>query len=343
MSGVLSTTELLAFNEELAALVAAGLPLPEGLTGLVRRRGALGALAGRLQQRLTEGESLTSALAAEGTAVPSEYAALVEAGVRAGRLPAALDSLTTLGSQMLQARRVLGAALRPVLWVAVIAYLLLITVGIDVLKRFQLMFDDFALATSGPTWWLIRGGLWLEQWWWVPLLLGAGLVWVWWRSADAGLVTLTGWARVLRWLPGAAGVLRNLQCSVFARLLATLVGQQVPLPEALRLAGRAVGDRQLSQQAELCARATEAGHGEWPRGRWPAYLDWTLRHRGEASALAGLLAHAGDVYERRAEGRLLWLRVLWPSLATVVLGGGVVLTYAWLTFGPLIQLWEALG
>jgi hypothetical protein len=38
----------------------------------------------------------------------------------------------------------------------------------------------------------------------------------------------------------------------------------------------------------------------------------------------------------------LWLRVLWPSLATLVLGGGLVLVYGWVTFGPLVELWTGL-
>ncbi|MFM8224140.1 MAG: type II secretion system F family protein, partial [Planctomycetaceae bacterium] len=170
MPPALSTADLLAFNDELSALVAAGLPLPQGLAGLARRRGALGLLAGRLQTRLAQGESLTAALQHEGPAIPAEYAAVVRAGERAGRLPVALDSLATLGSEMLQLRRMLGNALRPMVLVLLVAYGLTLLVGTDLVRRYLLVFDDFGLATSGVAWWLARAALLLERGWWLPLL-----------------------------------------------------------------------------------------------------------------------------------------------------------------------------
>ena len=342
MPPALSTADLLAFNDELSALVAAGLPLPQGLAGLVRRRGALGQLAERLQTRLQQGESLTAALEQERPAVPAEYAAVVRAGERAGRLPVALHSLATLGSEMLQIRRLLATALRPALLVLLVAYVLTMLVGADLVRRYLQTFDDFGLATTGPTWWLARLALALERLWWLPLVGLAGLAWGWWRSAETGLVSLSGWAHWFRWLPGASALLRNLQYSAFARLLSTLVSQQVPFPEALRLAGQAVGDQRMRARAEHLAQATEQGSGDVAPGQWPAYLDWTLRHGQRSPGLPALLAHAGDVYERRAQQRALWLRVLWPSLATLVLGGGLVLVYGWVTFGPLVELWTGL-
>jgi hypothetical protein len=98
----------------------------------------------------------------------------------------------------------------------------------------------------------------------------------------------------------------------------------------------------MRARAEHLAQATEQGSGDVAPGQWPAYLDWTLRHGQRSPGLPALLAHAGDVYERRAQQRALWLRVLWPSLATLVLGGGLVLVYGWVTFGPLVELWTGL-
>src|SRR5204862_8220654 len=84
--------QLLALNEEIAALVRAGIPLDRGLLEAGRDvRGRLGRIAGALGRRLGRGESLVEALHAEERAIPPLYRAGVEAGARAGRLPVALD------------------------------------------------------------------------------------------------------------------------------------------------------------------------------------------------------------------------------------------------------------
>src|SRR5580700_6763977 len=89
-SGPIALDQLLALNEEIAALVRAGVPLDRGLLEAGRDvRGRLGRIAAVLGQRLGRGESLVDALDAERQSIPPLYRAVVEAGMRAGRLPVA--------------------------------------------------------------------------------------------------------------------------------------------------------------------------------------------------------------------------------------------------------------
>ena len=93
-SGPITLDQLLALNEEIAALVRAGVPLDRGLLEAGRDvRGRLGRIAGVLGRRLNRGEGLAEALEAERRAIPPLYRAVVEAGARAGRLPAALEGM----------------------------------------------------------------------------------------------------------------------------------------------------------------------------------------------------------------------------------------------------------
>ena len=93
-TGPITIDQLLALNEEIAALVRAGVPLDRGLLDAGRDvRGQLGRIAGALGRRLGRGESLVAALGAERKAIPPLYRAVVEAGTRAGRLPVALEGM----------------------------------------------------------------------------------------------------------------------------------------------------------------------------------------------------------------------------------------------------------
>ena len=105
-SGPITLDQLLALNEEIAALVRAGLPLGRGLLETGRDvRGRLGRIAGVLGRRLNRGEDLAEALEAERQAIPPLYRAVVEAGARAGRLPAALEGMTQYIRGVSDARR----------------------------------------------------------------------------------------------------------------------------------------------------------------------------------------------------------------------------------------------
>ncbi len=79
--GPITLDQLLALNEEIAALVRAGIPLDRGLLEAGRDvRGRLGRIAGVLGRRLNRGEDLVSALEAEKGSIPPLYRAVVEAG-----------------------------------------------------------------------------------------------------------------------------------------------------------------------------------------------------------------------------------------------------------------------
>src|SRR5436309_2247221 len=104
--GRLSLDHLIALNDEIAALARAGLPLERGLREVGRDlSGNLSAVMKRLSGRMEQGASLSEALATERDHFPPVYLAVVEAGLRAGRLPSALESLAGFVRNYAEARR----------------------------------------------------------------------------------------------------------------------------------------------------------------------------------------------------------------------------------------------
>ena len=278
MARPVTLEDLSAFNAELLALVQSGVSLERGLADLANASpDRLGDLARRLSGRMAEGETLPAALRQEGNAIPPIYGALVEAGVRSGRLTAALEGAAELAQEVRQVRQQVGQALLSPLLLLLLSFLLTVLFGVDLLHRYRDTYDSLFMAP--PPW--VAGLLWLGDWlqrfWWVALMGLGAFLWSWWRSAGASLLSLTGWSAPLRWVPGVSRVIHNLQHASFARLLALLCEQQVPLPGMRRKwqKGRCLRDCGWRGKQRGTGRSRPA------RGSWPPRWNGAMARRRE--------------------------------------------------------------
>src|SRR5438552_1367245 len=108
--------DLITLIDEIAAMARAGLPLDQGLAALPKEmgRGRLQQVTAALAADLRAGHTLPEALSRQGRRMPPFYAGLVEAGVRTGRVPDVLATLTDYARTLAQLRAtVLDAALYP--------------------------------------------------------------------------------------------------------------------------------------------------------------------------------------------------------------------------------------
>ena len=105
MSSV-SIEQLIALNDEIVSLVRGGMPLDAGLRELGQSSGGvMRRLTEALTTRMEHGASLEEALSAEQAQLPPEYRAVVTAGLRAGRLPAALEAVSNYARELIEAAR----------------------------------------------------------------------------------------------------------------------------------------------------------------------------------------------------------------------------------------------
>jgi general secretion pathway protein F len=348
-SQAVTLDELVALNDEIVALVRAGVPLELGLEQYGRDgTGVLAQLGTRLASRMSRGESLAEAVAAEGHALPATYRAVVVAGLRAGRLPAALEAISEFARRMAELRRRLGMALLYPLIVLVLAYGLFV---LFILQRpvpiLEDTFESMRVETPGFVERMADMGRSASEWAWIPLIpLGVAVLW-WWGTQRAGTIEFRGLSRPLAWIPGVAAVGRDFRHANFANLLALLVEHDVPLGEAIRLAADATSDERLRLQALAMADAVQTGATSTGaprhRGGFPPFLDWLLSRPTEQAGLVKALRAAGDMYHRRAETSVDWLRVVFPALAAVVVGGGATLLYCLTVFLPLTSLLRGLS
>ncbi len=328
--------DLAALNREIAALVRAGLPLEEGLRQIAEdcRRGP-GEIAARLERETTAGKSLAEAVAAQGDALPPTYRAVIEAGLKAGRLPAALEGFADSAARVAELRRIAAQAAAYPLIVFVLALVLLVSVAAITLPSYQwLDISDRLWATPLAH---SQRAAWIAALVAATTVLTVAVVW-WRRTASAHAVSnRLAWTRSI---PGARRAAQLSGQASFAEMLAMLLSCRVPLGDALPLAANASGVAALRRAAADLSAHIAAGRPlasqlaavrELPPLVRTALLG-SVTHEG---LLAGL-SRAAETYRDRAASWIAQLAVLVPVIATLAVGGLVVGMYAYLLLQPYI-------
>jgi general secretion pathway protein F len=346
--GALGLDHLIALNDEIAALVRTGLPLERGLREAGddfqgRLSQAMTALAGRM----SHGASLPEAVEAERERLPVIYRAVVEAGLRAGRLAAALEGLSAFVRAYLDSRRAIGLALAYPLLVLILAYGLFVLLVVQVVPRFIATFATFRIPIPDSLRWL--GYLSETVLYWgtlVPVLL-AGAVTFWaWSGTSAGFRPGRAWA-LLRVFPWMRTLLRQYEAANFAELLGLLVEHNVPYPEALVLASEATGDRSVIRLGRALAAAVERGDPpavpDDSDRVLPPLLNWLLATGQSQATLAGSLRGLAAIYRKQAEHQAEKIRVFLPVILIMVIGLSATLLFGLSLFLPFTTLLEDLA
>jgi general secretion pathway protein F len=339
--------QLLALNEEIVALVRAGVPLEFGLRQIgPDLRGGLAQIAQELAERLERGENLSTALAND-TRFPRVYLAVVEAGIRSGSLTRALESVSAFAQGAMEMRRKLGLTLIYPLLVLLTAYGLFLAFLWEFVPRFQDTYLAFHMRQHGALVWLAEAGRTLPYW--GPILPAALALFIgWWLISRQATVPFGDRPQgPLYWIPFVRGILAQIRMATFAEVLALSIEHRLPLPEGLELAASATGDRKILGGAKQLAAAQSGGetlaNGARALRVFPPFLRWILSSAQRPETLVPALQQAAQHYRRLAQTRADWLKLAMPLVLILVVGGGATLLYGVALFLPLSQLLTDLG
>ncbi len=345
-----SLEQLISLNDEMAALVRAGIPLESGLVTLGQEMpGRLGRMASFLGERISAGESLEQILANNRDRFPPLWSAVVRAGLRSGRLSVALESMSTTGRRVAEMRRALGLALVYPIIVVLLAYCSFVMLTTRLAPITLGAYEDLTSSSDRFLSWLVSLGATAHLWGVAVPIVGAVLGSLWWyRTGRAALPNSSaGPSRVSRFCSATFGSLRDGRVAAFAEILALLIRQQVPLHEAIGLAGAACGDTNLDRCSKALAAQIERGEtlavGDENLKPFPPLLGWLIAVGGEPEILAQTFSDMAQQYRQRAERATSWATFYLPIAITAVVGGSVVLLQAVAVFGPICKMLFHLG
>ena len=339
---------LIALNDEMVALVKAGIPLERGLIRAGRDfQGRLGSLVGELGQRLERGERLADVLAASDEGFPRLYASVVEAGIRSGELARALEGLADLARHHVETRRTIALALLYPMVILLLGYGALLAFLVLFVPRLIQAFSTLGLPKLSILDWFGWLGETSNYWAPIPPLLVLLALGVWYWSGRSSSLDLGVLGPVFQRLPVLGTMVRFLYAANYADLMALLLEHQVPMQEAARLAGEASGDRRLRKDSEAMAEAIDRGEplseAVKQAKALPSLLAWILSGSRGVGELSRTLRHASETYRRQAGYRENWLRSFLPTTLLITIGASVVVVYGLIFFLPLSQLLQELA
>jgi type II secretory pathway component PulF len=255
--------ELVAFTQQLATLLEAGLPLDravgiqEGLATNARLR----VIIQDLLRSVRGGTSLGEALSKHHPRPFSRlYVNMVRAGERGGVLEQTLRRLAEFLEEAQEFRDALVSALIYPTLLAAVGGAAVIFLMTFVIPRFADIFRDLGSTIPLPTQVLLVISAWLRSHWWA--LAGAALalalatrVWV---ATPQGRLQVDGF--VLR-LPVLGAIALQTEVARFARITGTLLRSGVPMLGALAVVKDMMGNRILARAVDSLAQGVRSGAG----------------------------------------------------------------------------------
>lgn len=330
--------ELTIFTQELNALLSAGVVLERALAMLSGTASAPRAavLARDLLQQVRGGASLSAALEAQGTVFPRYYVSLVRAGETGGALGPVLRSLAEqLDRSLFIQGRIRSALTYPVFLTLMIGFCLVIIFAV-VLPRFEDLFDSaegrLPLATAAML--ALRSVL--AQWWWALVLFTGASVFAVVRLLGVPAVRLAVDRKLLT-SPLLLGLVQKAEGGRFARLMGTLAGRGVSLPQALELAAGSLSNRALAQGVSEAAAKVKRGQALAPSlaatGLLPGLVPQLIAVGEETGKLSPMALKAAGILERDVQHTIERLLALLTPVMTVVMGGIVALVVGSMVLG----------
>ena len=343
----LNFREFLVFNQELATLLSAGMPLVQSLD-IVRTRienPLLKSVLDATYERVRSGTALSEAFAAHGTLIPGVYIASLTAGERSGSLEEVIRRYVAYSRLIDSVRRKTVSAL---IYPSILLGLSCVVVGIIVLRvvpEFSGFYQGMGAELPMATRFILAISDFLQQ---NLFLLGSALAAttlsvVVWLKQKGRRGTLD---RYLLDIPGIGSIAQKFGTAQLARTLSTLLRGGIPLASALDVAANSMGNRYFSQQLEgvtrevLEGKSLSASMAE--REIFPAVAIKMIEVGESTGALREMLTSTAEFFEEEIETSLSrFVTVVEPVLLVIM---GLIIAILLLSlYMPLVQLGGAVS
>jgi len=252
--------EFVVFNQELAALLKAGLPLLQALDLMLERmqNPHFRSVLTDVRDRVKSGSELSDAFAAHGDLFPRLYPSSLKAGERSGELELVIRRFIRYMRLLLDARRrVVSALIYPAVLVC-LSVAMITVMAIYVVPKFMGFFAELGTDLPLITQIVLAVSTFASANW--PLLLVLLVL---------GVVALRSWGRTepgrlaidrlkLR-VPFIGPVLHRFALSEFCRSLSTLLAGGIPLVPAFEIAISSVGNAYARNRLEPTVQMVREG------------------------------------------------------------------------------------
>jgi type IV pilus assembly protein PilC len=339
--------EFLVFNQELATLLKAGMPLVQSLD-ILRQRVAnptFKTVLDSVHDRVRSGSALSDAFAEHGSLFPAVYSASLMAGERSGNLDAVIRRYVAY-EKIVGAlkRRTMSALIYP----AILVTMMILLIGIIVLKVVPAFSDfygnfDRELPLSTRIIVAFSNGVVSNLAFIIIGVIGLAVAAVMWARHPTQRHRLDKWVVDLPWVGETA---RKFYTTQTARMLATLLGGGIPLVNALEISVRSLSNQHLSRELDRVRVRVQEGQGFaaalGERGIFPDVAVKMVEVGESTGALQEMLNSLAEFYDEEIETEVGRLITLVEPILLVFMGAVIALVVLAL-YMPLFELSSVVG
>jgi type IV pilus assembly protein PilC len=340
-----SAKEFLIFNQELAALVTAGMPIITSLEVLTERRSnpAFRRALVEIRDRVQAGSSLSEAFEAQGTLFPKIFASSLASGERSGEIASVLRRYVAYTKTTLALRKkVVSALIYPVV-LGVFAGGLVALLVTYIIPKFREFYSDFGselplitrivVGLSGA----ITDNLLLI----IVAVLASAAGFIAWSRTDGGSFAIDRWKLKI---PILGGIWHKYALTRFSRTLSTLIAGGIPLVTSVDISAKAIGNLLLERQVLDAAQKVREGGALWEaleETDLMTDLATQMMKVGESTgSLEEMLANVADFYDEEIDSNLTTLVSLMEP-AMLIFMALIIAVMLMAIYMPLIKSYSA--
>ena len=333
--------DFLLFNQQLAALSRAGIPILQAISMLRKRATStrLRAVLADVEEKIRGGAALSQAFAAQGPIFPRIYTASILAGERSGALDDVLSRYVTYMRRNVALRRKIRGALAYPTFLLIASAAMVTFLTVYVVPRMSELFSGFGNELPTITQIVVGISRWLSSnvFWFAPLVIGIIVLLFIWTRTPAGKLQLDSF--VLK-IPLAGKLVVQLSVAQATRSLATLLAGGITLVESWEIASESITNLELRRRSSAILPMIREGRSfteSLEAAGWMPPLAIDMIGIGERSgSLREMLDEVAVFYDAESEVRLEQLTTtLEPAILVVM--GGVVVTILLAIYLPIIQ------
>jgi type IV pilus assembly protein PilC len=344
----IKTEDFLLFNQQLSALLRAGLPILQAI-GILRKRVSnerLRLILEDVEEKVRSGQALSKAFAAQGDAFPRIYIASILAGERAGTLDEVLLRYVSYQKTITDARRKIKKSLAYPTVLVGASIVLVMVLSTYVIPQFMKLYSGVGaqelptvtIAVVSIAEFVSKNLIWM-----IPAVIG-GLIFIFvWRRTPAGRLAIDRW--ILR-TPIAGETVRQMTIAQFTRSLATLLAGGITLPESVEIASESITNRALRLASAGVLTGIREGQpftDSLEDAGWISELATDMIGVGERSgALREMLDEVANFYDSEIDVRLNTITTFIEPVILIFMGS-LVMTILLAMYLPLFYMIGNMG
>ena len=341
--GRVKQADFLLFNQQLSALLRAGIPVLQSIDLLKTRSASanLRAVLADVEDKIKSGVPLSEAFEAQGM-FPKIYTASILAGEQSGALDDVLARFVDYLKRSVGISRKLRGALAYPAFLLLASGMMVAFLSLYIVPKMSDLFKSLSANRGLPTITVIvlafANGISSNILWLLPLLIIIGFsLYVWLRTYNGKLML----HKLLLRIPVAGQLIRNMTTAQLSRSLATLLSGGITVPDSWEISSQAINNLELRRRSQGVLPMIREGRGfteALEKANWVPELALDMVGIGERSgSLREMLDEVAGFYDSEAEVRLEQLTTLLEPMILLFMAG-IVVTILLAIYLPIIQM-----